>query len=1016
MEKSHTPDSNQSIESPVKGTVTSSPLTDVVELEDAHLTEESGQSFLMIESSESEILDTEVKYRKEKQRKAWEQAQVDQYLKLTRVKDSDSSKSSLENNKKSRQKDEKKSGTNTPVETEEGIMLPDRKRPVPFSAVNSQDRSGRTLIFKYASRGDYATSEALLKAGASLRIADYAGWTPLHEACLEGHADIVTLMLSFDADVDAPGDEGDTPLHDAVGNGHYDVVEILLKHGASINIPNDRGQTSVEFAIEKAQEARDDDESESKHGRSKIVEADKIVALMNEWKEMTAKVVERDNSGQTLLHKACEEGNIKEVSKLLMYGADITAVDLSSWTPLHNAALNGHSEIVEMLLKFGADVDPLGLNNETPLHDSVANGHHECVSVLLSYGAETFRKNNDGKLPVDLVPEKNTEKITELLKKPLEYWQPLKTPQFYPRLLTPCANSPRTPKVVKKKLEKEKVKETPKQTNSFAWGGLDNSAGPFESSREEKKFKALWKTIAKQSDTPEVGRYSDSKRDSIESHEQSHNRRSPAISEPKHLLNADNTFEGRVRHSSADPENLYKSSEIPRKRSQNFESSEDSKKIKRDAGKHAITPNKKERQKEKEKSGEIFTGSKSQTEKKAQASILEKHKNDRVDKTPQMKHKPKLVSQNSVSSINSSFEMNSTERKEEEVKISRKKKRFTISGYQKAGEEESKEELARKIDTTLASESNFDNTLKVPPTSLSTIKSIPTSEKVIEALPRPVQEALFTPKPTPHKSQTFNSNSEEGSVKSQPLKLRDKLMDSEKSTKKLDVSSNQMPAVEKRDSPPKPAPNTKRSLENIENSSDSKNVPEKAKVESKMEKSNETAGSKPDLNVKYCLPLCAYHKTQSGAYYNPPSGNWGTVPKPLHSKVFIDLQLAILFGFKSGRQFLEKFPLLSTRVATTQEKSALETSTLSSRLFHSMSQTLDKSYLPSVVINGKEHLKLVDLDIHLIFWNEDLYNILLTKFNQLRTSNFIQDLEWPEVAQDIKPHYVHKLKRFKGMK
>ncbi|KAJ3256837.1 hypothetical protein HK103_005081 [Boothiomyces macroporosus] len=989
---------------------------------------------------ESEIIDTDVKYRKEKQRKAWEQAQVDQYLKLTRVKGSDSSKSSFENNKKSRQKDEKvsksrrdsvntESGTNTPVETEEGIVLPDRKRPVPFSAVNCQDRSGRTLIFKYASRGDYSTSEALLKAGASLRIADYAGWTPLHEACLEGHANIVSLMLSFDADVDAPGDEGDTPLHDAVGNGHYEVVEILLKHGASINIPNDKGQTCVEFAIEKAQEARDDEvklilfqESESKHGRSKIVEADKIVNLLNEWKEMMARVVERDNSGQTLLHKASEEGNTEEVSKLLMYGADITAVDLSNWTPLHNAALNGHAEVVELLLKYGADVDPLGLNNETPLHDAVANGHDECVSILLSYGAETFRKNNDGKLPVDLVPDKNTEKIIDLLKKPLEHWQPLKTPQYYPRLLSPCDHSARTPKVTKKKLEKEKVKETPKQTSSFAWGGLDNTAGPFESSREEKKFKALWKTIAKQSDTPEVGRYSESKRESTDSHDRSHSRRSPAISEPKHLPTVESSHGGRVRHSSVDPESMYKSSEIPKKRSQNFEVNEDSKKPKkyylvdyRDLGKQHSTPMKKEKHKgspiidkEKERNTDTVASTKPHSEKKAQ--ISDKNKPEKLEKTPVMKHKPKLVSQNSISSMNTS-EMTPVEKKDEEVKISRKKKRFTISGYQKAGEEDSKKEPALPVEAATTISELKVNTQEHPsskPNQTSTIeKHVPVQVQPSNNPDAGSHSILNTTKVPTIK---------ESSKTPPSLKFKEKLQGTEISSKETEILANKQ-TVEKKIESQIDSSNIKKSIENIENTTlASKNIPEKVKAVVKNESKPTNIGTKVEPNVKYCLPLCAYHKTQSGTYYNPPSGSWGTVPKPLHSKVFIDLQLAILFGLKSGRQLLEKFPLLSTRVATTQEKSFLETSVLSSRLFQSMSTTLDKTYLPSTIINGKEHLKLVDLDIHLIFWNEDLYNILSTKLLQLKTSDFIQDLEWPEVAQDIKPHYVHKLKRFKGMK
>lgn len=205
-------------------TTISSPLTDLQELKDYTSSDE------------------EHKPRLKKQRQAWEKAQVEEYLKITRnsVSESSSKKEDFDH------------------KDEEGVSLPGRKRPVPYSQVNQKDRSGRTWIFKYASRGDVATSEALLRAGASLRIADNAGWTPLHEACLEGHDKIVELMLAYDAEVDAPGGDGDTPLHDAVGNTHAKVVELLLKHGASMDLVNEHEQTALEFSIQKLNEAKEE--------------------------------------------------------------------------------------------------------------------------------------------------------------------------------------------------------------------------------------------------------------------------------------------------------------------------------------------------------------------------------------------------------------------------------------------------------------------------------------------------------------------------------------------------------------------------------------------------------------------------------------------------------------------------------------------------------------------------------------------------------------------------------------
>ena len=221
--------------------------------------------------------------------------------------------------------------------------------------------------------------------------------------------------------------------------------------------------------------------------------AQNIVDILQEWKEMIDKVVQRNNDGQTIFHIACSQGDVDRVLKLLDYGADINASDNAGWTPIHNAALHGHYMVAEVLLRYGSEVDPTGIELETPLHDAVANGHIECASLLLQYGAEPFRKNKQGKTPIDLVPETSIQ-LKELLNHPLEYWQPIKIPEYHPRLLGP-SSGPTLNTVLSKPVEPFKA---PAKLVSphLAWGSLE-AKGSFESSREEKKFHALLKTLEK---------------------------------------------------------------------------------------------------------------------------------------------------------------------------------------------------------------------------------------------------------------------------------------------------------------------------------------------------------------------------------------------------------------------------------------------------------------------------------------------------------------------------------------
>jgi hypothetical protein len=225
-----------------------------------------------------------------------------------------------------------------------------------------------------------------------------------------------------------------------------------------------------------------------------IRDAEVIVEELTLWKKMTEKVVGRDASGQTLLHHAASNNDAKKISRLLQYGADISVVDNSGFTPLHNAALNGHDESVEILLNYGSVIDPMAHEDETPLHDACKNGHLMVVLKLLQFGAKSM-ENKRHKFPADLTDDQS---IKNLFKKD---FKPYQKAEFYPRLI----NTMKQDKNIKPKREEPKPVRLLKKNQyadrrSFAWGGLDDTNGPFESSREEKKFKALWQTLVKTED------------------------------------------------------------------------------------------------------------------------------------------------------------------------------------------------------------------------------------------------------------------------------------------------------------------------------------------------------------------------------------------------------------------------------------------------------------------------------------------------------------------------------------
>jgi hypothetical protein len=94
-------------------------------------------------------------------------------------------------------------------------------------------------------KGEMAVAKRLLEAGAPV---NQSGWTPLMYAAYEGRADMVELLLSKGAEVNALSPNLSTPLMLAARNGRMEAVRLLLKAGAETELKNDQGYTAEAWA------------------------------------------------------------------------------------------------------------------------------------------------------------------------------------------------------------------------------------------------------------------------------------------------------------------------------------------------------------------------------------------------------------------------------------------------------------------------------------------------------------------------------------------------------------------------------------------------------------------------------------------------------------------------------------------------------------------------------------------------------------------------------------------------
>jgi len=124
-----------------------------------------------------------------------------------------------------------------------------------------RDETGRPLLHRAARQGRTTALRALLDAGVPVDQLDSIGFTALGEACRDGRIEAVELLLARGADIDHianPSALSLTPLHQAAIGGHDDIVHLLAVHGANLDAVDRERTTPALWALSEnhAQTAR----------------------------------------------------------------------------------------------------------------------------------------------------------------------------------------------------------------------------------------------------------------------------------------------------------------------------------------------------------------------------------------------------------------------------------------------------------------------------------------------------------------------------------------------------------------------------------------------------------------------------------------------------------------------------------------------------------------------------------------------------------------------------------------
>ncbi|OQD89921.1 hypothetical protein PENANT_c002G02716 [Penicillium antarcticum] len=186
-------------------------------------------------------------------------------------------------------------------------------------------------------------------------------------------------------------DDDRLPIHWATAYNHLRVVELLVgAKGFDPDVEDGSGWTPLMIAASLKDAAGD--------------------AIIEMLLRKGADVSTKSSSGQNALHFASSKSNTSTVRTLIANKCSARVKDKRGQLPLHRAAAVGSVPILKTLLEEGkSPVNATDSDGFTALHHAISEGHGDAAILLLKSGAEPEKRDNDGRLAIELVSDEKVK-------------------------------------------------------------------------------------------------------------------------------------------------------------------------------------------------------------------------------------------------------------------------------------------------------------------------------------------------------------------------------------------------------------------------------------------------------------------------------------------------------------------------------------------------------------------------------------------------------------------------------
>ncbi|KAK9439898.1 hypothetical protein VB005_04515 [Metarhizium brunneum] len=280
-------------------------------------------------------------------------------------------------------------------------------------AVN-RDRETPLHIAVRCQGDDLDTIRLLLDRGSDPDASDRCNKSPLHTAAFHGHAKAARLLLAAGANPNQRS-IGRTPLHEAIMEGHKEVVGALV--GLQCEQDDDATTDTAYEGAGVEFEGLGGSRVNPCAVNSSSVTTGPVLKLMPKT-DLEAVLT---GTRRTPLIVAAAKGDVEVCTLLLTAGANPNAGGGDYGLSLHTALWKRNEKLVRLLMKYIADPNGMSRPFGTPLH-VVCSGSEDAksqrlglVELLLGQDAKIDAQDYEGRTPIMIATIYKQESIIDLL-------------------------------------------------------------------------------------------------------------------------------------------------------------------------------------------------------------------------------------------------------------------------------------------------------------------------------------------------------------------------------------------------------------------------------------------------------------------------------------------------------------------------------------------------------------------------------------------------------------------------